>query len=81
MEVAQSDPVTIDLENQTVTTPFQDRFPFDIDPFRKHCLMNGLDEVGLTLERDAQIEAHEKTRTSTLGWMTRGTNTIPERHA
>lgn len=59
MEVAKTDPVFIDLEAQTVTTPFQDRFTFEIDPFRKHCLMNGLDEVGLTLSRSAAIAAFE----------------------
>ncbi|NBC35481.1 3-isopropylmalate dehydratase small subunit [Novosphingobium sp. FSY-8] len=59
MEVAQEQPIDIDLETQTVTTPFQDRFSFEIDPFRKHCLLEGLDEVGLTLARDAAIAAHE----------------------
>ena len=57
--VAQTDPVSVDLESQTVTTPFQDRFSFEIDPFRKHCLLNGLDEVGLTMAQDAEISAHE----------------------
>jgi 3-isopropylmalate/(R)-2-methylmalate dehydratase small subunit len=42
-----------------VTTPFQDRFTFEIDPFRKHCLLGGLDEVGLTLARDEAIKKHE----------------------
>jgi len=59
MEVARTDPITVDLETQTVTTPFQDRFSFDVDPFRKHCLINGLDEVGLTLREDAAIARHE----------------------
>lgn len=59
MEVAMTDPVNVDLETQTVTTPFQDRFRFEIDPFRKHCLLNGLDEVGLTLAKEAAITAHE----------------------
>jgi 3-isopropylmalate/(R)-2-methylmalate dehydratase small subunit len=57
--VAATDPVSIDLESQTVTTPFQDRFRFEIDPFRKHCLLNGLDEVGLTMAQNAEISAHE----------------------
>jgi 3-isopropylmalate/(R)-2-methylmalate dehydratase small subunit len=60
MEVAKTDPVDVDLETQTVTTPFQDRFAFDVDPFRKHCLLNGLDEVGLTLAQADAISAHEK---------------------
>jgi len=59
MEVAKTDPISVDLEAQTVTTPFQDRFPFEIDPFRKHCLLNGLDEVGLTLGAESAISAHE----------------------
>lgn len=59
MEVAKTDEITVDLDTQTVTTPFQDRFAFDIDPFRKHCLINGLDEVGLTMARDAAIGGYE----------------------
>ncbi|WP_298191865.1 3-isopropylmalate dehydratase small subunit [Novosphingobium sp.] len=59
MEVAQTDTIHIDLEAQTVTTPFQDRFTFEIDAFRKHCLLNGLDEVGLTMARGDAISAYE----------------------
>jgi len=59
LEVAKSDSIEVDLESQIVTTRFQDRFSFEIDPFRKHCLMEGLDEVGLTLKQDAQISAYE----------------------
>lgn len=73
MEVAKTDPIAIDLENQVVTTQFQDRFAFEIDPFRKHCLMHGLDEIGLTLERDAQIGHYEEKRRSGKEWMTQGT--------
>ena len=81
IEVAQDNPIHVDLENQVVTTPFQDRFTFDIDPFRKHCLMHGLDEVGLTLERDEHIASHETQRAEKLSWMTAGTQTQSERHA
>ncbi len=73
MEVAETDEITLDLETQTVTTPYQDRFEFEIDPFRKHCLINGLDEVGLTLERDAAIADYEKGREAKLPWLTKGT--------
>ena len=73
LEVAQSDPLTIDLENQVVTTPFQDRFTFEIDPFRKHCLIEGLDEVGLTLARDATIGDYEKRQVADLPWFAKGT--------
>ena len=69
LDVARDHPITIDLESQVVTTPFQDRFAFEIDPFRKHCLMGGLDEIGLTLERDAAIDTHEKERAASLSWL------------
>ena len=59
MEVARTDPIHIDLEHQSVTTPFQDRFTFEIDPFRKACLMGGLDEIGLTLADADAIGAYE----------------------
>ena len=69
LEVAKDHPITIDLENQVVTTPFQDRFAFEVDPFRKHCLLNGLDEIGLTLERDEAIDTHERVRARSLPWL------------
>ena len=69
MEVAKTDPVSIDLEMQTVTTRFQDRFTFEIDPFRKHCLLNGLDEVGLTLAMDESIGAFETHRAAEMPWL------------
>ncbi len=72
MEVAQTDPLHIDLDHQTVTTPFQDRFAFEIDPFRKHCLLNGLDEVGLTLAQDAAIAKYEAAATAHLPWLATG---------
>ena len=72
MEVAKTDPIHLDLENQVVTTPFQDRFAFEIDPFRKHCLLEGLDEVGLTLARDAAISTYENKARETLPWLSKG---------
>ena len=69
MEVAATDPVTIDLENQVVTTPFQDRFTFAMDAFRKQCLMEGLDEVGLTLARDASIGDYENRQAANMPWL------------
>lgn len=59
LEVAQEHPIAIDLDAQTVTTPYQDRFTFEIDAFRKDCLLKGLDEIGITMELDAAIAAHE----------------------
>jgi 3-isopropylmalate/(R)-2-methylmalate dehydratase small subunit len=73
MEVAETDPISIDLENQVVTTPFQDRFTFEIDPFRKHCLMHGLDEVGLTLESGKAISDYEVRQARDMPWLAKGT--------
>ncbi len=69
MEVAKTDPINIDVETQMVTTPFQDRFEFAIDPFRKHCLMNGVDEIGLTLASSDAIAAHEKKIAAEQPWL------------
>ncbi len=69
MLVAQTDPITVDLENQVVTTAFQDRFSFPIDPFRKHCLTNGLDEIGLTVAMDANIGAYERRIATDRPWI------------
>ena len=68
LEVAQTDTISIDLATQTVTTPFQDRFTFEIDAFRKHCLLNGLDEVGLTMAMDDKISAYERRATTAWPW-------------
>lgn len=69
MEVAADQPITVDLENQVVTTPFQDRFAFAIDSFRKQCLLAGLDEIGLTLESDAAIAAYETAAAAARPWL------------
>ena len=69
MEVAATDPIHVDLDTQTVTTPFQDRFSFDIDPFRKMCLLNGLDEISLTEKSEAAIAAHEKKIATDQPWL------------
>lgn len=71
MDVAKTDPIDIDLETQTVTTPFQDRFRFEIDPFRKHCLLEGLDEVGLTMAQGDAISAHETLALRELPFLAR----------
>jgi 3-isopropylmalate dehydratase small subunit len=69
MEVAQTDPVHVDLDTQTVTTPFQDRFAFEIDPFRKMCLLGGLDEISLTEKSDAAIGTYEQKLDAERPWM------------
>lgn len=68
MEVAKTDSIHIDLEAQTVTTPFQDRFAFEIDAFRKNCLLNGLDEVGLTMAMDTKISTYESRAKEAWPW-------------
>ncbi len=69
MEVAATDPVHVDLDTQTVTTPFQDRFSFDIDPFRKMCLLQGLDEISLTEKSGAAIDAYEQRLDEDRPWL------------
>jgi 3-isopropylmalate/(R)-2-methylmalate dehydratase small subunit len=71
VEVAKTDEVTVDLETMTVTTPFQDRFEFTLDPFRRQCLIEGLDEVGLTLARDTAISKYESAAAAERPWLSR----------
>lgn len=61
--------LTIDLEKQIVITPAGEAMKFDIDPFRKHCLLNGLDEIGLTLKHADKIRAYEEKRKTTEPWI------------
>jgi len=63
------EPISIDLENQTVTTVFQDRWSFEIDPFRKNCLLNGLDEIGVTLAQEDSITAYETKLAADKPWL------------
>ncbi|MGL4319929.1 MAG: 3-isopropylmalate dehydratase small subunit [Paracoccaceae bacterium] len=60
--------MTVDLENQTVTTSDGQSFDFALDPFRKHCLMNGLDDIGLTMEKAASIDAYEAKAATIRPW-------------
>jgi 3-isopropylmalate/(R)-2-methylmalate dehydratase small subunit len=61
--------LAVDLEAQTVTAPGGESFRFDIDPFAKHCLLNGLDEIGLTLEHADQIRAFEARHRERQPWL------------
>ena len=61
--------VAIDLEAQAITTPNGESFSFDIDPFTKHCLLNGLDEIGLTLQHADKIRAFEAQHRSRQPWL------------
>ncbi len=71
MEAAKDEPdvlIKIDLEKQTITRGNKFSFSFDIDPFRKHCLLNGLDDIGLTLEKNTHIDAFEDKRSQEQPW-------------
>ena len=61
--------LTVDLAGQTVTTPGGASFKFEIDAFRKHCLLNGLDDIGLTLQHVAEIKAYEERRRKEAPWL------------
>ena len=61
--------VTVDLEKQEITGPDGGTLRFDVDPWRKHCLLNGLDDIGLTLEKGAKIDAFEEKRRQTQPWL------------
>ena len=61
--------MTIDLENQVIIRPGGETVAFDVDPFRKHCLMNGLDDIGLSLEKSAKIDAFEAQAAQARPWV------------
>ena len=60
--------ITVDLEAQEIRGPDGGVIKFDIDPFRKHCLLNGLDAVGLTLEKEKAIKAYEEMASAARPW-------------
>ena len=61
--------LTVDLAQQTVSTPKGAAYRFDIDPFRKDCLYRGLDSIGLTLQHEAAITAYEQRRKAEAPWL------------
>jgi 3-isopropylmalate/(R)-2-methylmalate dehydratase small subunit len=61
--------LAVDLEAQTVTAPGGESFKFDIDPFTKHCLLNGLDEIGLSLTHAEEIKAFEAKHRERQPWL------------
>ncbi|HEY6085293.1 MAG TPA: 3-isopropylmalate dehydratase small subunit [Nitrospira sp.] len=61
--------LTVDLGNQTVTTPSGMKYRFEIDPFRKDCLYRGLDSIGLTLQHEPAIAAYEARRKAEEPWL------------
>ena len=61
--------LTVDLENQTISGPDGGTIAFEVDAFRKHCLLNGLDDIGLTMEKSASIEAFESKAAQERPWV------------
>ena len=61
--------ITIDLENQVITGPDGGEIRFEMDPFRKRCLVEGLDDIGLSLEKGDAISEHEARRRSATPWL------------
>jgi 3-isopropylmalate/(R)-2-methylmalate dehydratase small subunit len=62
---------TVDLEKQEIQRPDGETISFAIDPFRKHCLLNGLDDIGLTLENERDISRFEAQRQQSMPWLSR----------
>jgi len=61
--------LNIDLPSQTITTPPGEKISFEVEKFRKHCLLNGLDEIGVTLESEDDIRAYETKRRVAAPWL------------
>lgn len=61
--------LTVNLDTQLITMPNGETISFDIDPFKKHCLLNGLDDIGLTLQHTDEIESYEQKRRQQAPWL------------
>ena len=61
--------IEVDLENQSITSSDGDVFTFEVDAFKKHCLMNGLDDIGLTMEKVTSIDTYEAAATQSRPWV------------
>jgi 3-isopropylmalate/(R)-2-methylmalate dehydratase small subunit len=61
--------ISVDLETQTVTSADGTVFSFEVDPFKKHCLMNGLDDIGLTFEKEKSIDTFEAAAAQSRPWV------------
>lgn len=69
VEASEGYQLSVDLEAQTITTPSGETINFDVDSFRKHCLINGLDDIGLTLQHVDDIKAYEERRKQEAPWL------------
>jgi 3-isopropylmalate dehydratase len=70
--------LTVDLVNQKVIRPNGEVFTFEIDPFKKHCLVNGLDKIGLTLEKSDKIASFEAQRSRNFPWLDGASMKVPD---
>ena len=61
--------IIVNLQDQVITLPKGEAISFDIDPFKKHCLLNGLDDIGLTLQHTDEIQAYEQRRKQQTPWL------------
>ncbi|WP_369986163.1 3-isopropylmalate dehydratase small subunit [Thalassolituus sp.] len=68
-EASEGYELTVDLENKTVVTPSGEEIAFEVDDFRRHCLLNGLDDIGLTLQDADEIKAYEEKRRASSPWL------------
>jgi 3-isopropylmalate/(R)-2-methylmalate dehydratase small subunit len=68
-DAEQAATLTVDLPAQQIRRPGGDAIAFDMDPFRKHCLLNGLDDIGLTLQKAASIDTFETAHRSRQPWL------------
>ena len=69
VEATEGYRLVIDLESQTITTPQGQQYSFDVDAFRKHCLLNGLDDIGLTLQHVDEIKTFEGRHKAAQPWL------------
>ncbi|PSL14895.1 3-isopropylmalate/(R)-2-methylmalate dehydratase small subunit [Marinobacterium halophilum] len=69
VEATEGYQLTVDLERQVVVAPSGETFAFEVDNFRKHCLLNGLDDIGLTLQHADEIKAYEARRRQKAPWL------------
>lgn len=69
VEATEGYQLNVDLEAQTVTSPSGESIAFEVDAFRKHCLLNGLDDIGLTLQHTDDIKAYEESRKQEAPWL------------
>ena len=77
-DAAAGKPLEVDLPSQTVVRPDGTKFPFEVDPFRKHCLLNGLDDIGLTLLKTDAIADFEARRSDEWPWLDGATTRVPD---